>query len=63
MTLSDQFRESANQIAERTQRRRVELDRELAEIRRRQAQIQADRDMARGALQRLGTYPVKFGND
>jgi hypothetical protein len=63
MTVTDQFREFANKIAERAQRRRVELDRELAEIQLRRVQIKTERDMARGALQRLSTYQIKFGKE
>jgi len=63
MTIFTQLRDEASQMARAMQERRLELEKQLAEIERRKTEVEAKRNMASGALQRLANYPVQVGVD
>ncbi len=63
MTLTAQLKAAAGEIAERTQQRLSELERQLAEIESRKSQIEAQRETARLAPKRLESFPGKLGED
>jgi hypothetical protein len=63
MSLGEHIRQLAAEIANNAQQRVSELERQLEEVEKRKAQIEAERDTARFSMQRLATFPVKLSGD
>lgn len=63
MDIKDQFLSYAADFAQNAGHRVAELDRKLASLQEEERKIQAQRDMARSALQRLSNYPITDGAD
>jgi hypothetical protein len=63
MSIADELRKAAQEIADHATSRISELDRQIAEIEKKKKEIDADRVKARDSLKRLANYPVMLGGD
>ena len=55
------FKKAAQDAAAQTSERIAQLDRDIGELEKQKAKVEASRQMARGALHRLSNYPVTNG--
>jgi len=62
-TIAEEMKRSAIGYADHATARIVGLDKELAEIEKQKAKIEAEREKARGALKRAANFPVTNGID
>jgi hypothetical protein len=63
MNLKQQFLNYAAGFAQSAGRRIAEFDQKLAQLEQEKTKIETQRDMARGAFQRLSNYPVVNGTN
>lgn len=63
MSIADELRKTAQEIADHANSRISELDRKIADIEQQKKKIEADRVKARDTLKRLANYPVLLGSD
>jgi len=61
--MADEVRKAAMEIANEMVSRLTDRERELADIEKRKAEIQAECDAIRSAPKRLANFPVKKGID
>ena len=59
MSIRDRIRQAAQEIAARIQERLSDIERRLAEAKEKVAKIEAERDAARLAPQRLSDFPIQ----
>jgi hypothetical protein len=62
-SITDEMRHKAQEFAEHEHAKIVHLDKHLADIQKQKAEIEAEREKARGALKRAADFPVKSGAD
>lgn len=62
-TIAEYLRQKAMEIADAAQARVSELDHVIAKIEQQKSEKETERDMARGAFQRLANYPVSIGGN
>ena len=62
MAIHDRIRQAAQEIAARVQGRLSDIEGRLAEAKEQVAKIQAERDAARLAPQRLSDFPIQSGD-
>lgn len=63
MSIRDRIRQEAQEIAARTKERLFHIERRLAEAKEQVAKIEAERDAAHLASQRLSDFPIESGGN
>jgi DNA-directed RNA polymerase subunit RPC12/RpoP len=63
MSIRDRIRQAAQEIVARIQERLSDIERRLAEAKEQAAKLQAERDAARLAPQRLSDFPIESGGN
>jgi hypothetical protein len=61
--IRDQILQAANEIAGRMQADLFDFDRQLSEAKKRVVKIEKECDAARGAPERLSSFPIQLGSD